>query len=245
MTRARQEENLSFDAVEEFSIWVKTKHPSSVASSASKGSYKIIYFRNIIMVQYAKEKTNPGTKQETKNYEIIFVAGHQDNVGCYFVEYESNWIQLMRLILASLESEDTFTDISLFLNQELQRYMSPGINVRVEIFNPTYFQMKLTKSLHLSFTDPSKTTLVFLIRRRQVLKSLKDISIQNVTEHIIRSSDVRCLEIPMSLKKDLIAEAQTIWYQDKEEDFHAKKSKTNLSWRLEWRAENLLKELRL
>ena len=151
----------------------------------------------------------------------------------------------MRLILASLESEDTFTDISLFLNQELQRYMSPGINVRVEIFNPTYFQMKLAKSLHLSFTDPSKTTLVFLIRRRQVLKSLKDISIQTVTEQIIRSSDVRCLEIPMSLKKDLIAEAQTIWYQDKEEDFHAKKSKTNLSWRLEWRAENLLKELRL
>ena len=99
------------------------------------------------MVQYAKEKTNPGTKQETKNYEIIFVAGHQDNVGCYFVEYESNWIQLMRLILASLESEDTFTDISLFLNRELQRYMSPGINVRVEIFNQTYFQMKLRVSI--------------------------------------------------------------------------------------------------
>ena len=197
------------------------------------------------MVQYAKEKTNPGTKQETKNYEIIFVAGHQDNVGCYFVEYESNWIQLMRLILASLESEDTFKDISLFLNRYLRRYMSPGINVRVEIFNQTYFPKKLTKSLHLSFTDPSRTTLVFLIRRRQVLKSLKDISIQNVTGQVIRSSDVRCLEIPMSLKQDLVAEAQSIWYQAKEEDFHAEESKTNFSWRLEWRAENLLKELRL
>ena len=60
------------------------------------------------MVQYKKEKTNPGTKRETRNYEVIFVAGHQDNVGCYFVEYESNWIQMMKLILASFEkSENT------------------------------------------------------------------------------------------------------------------------------------------
>ena len=198
------------------------------------------------MVQYVKNKTNPGTRQETKNYEIIFVAGHQDNVGCYFVEYESNWTQLMRLILASLESEDTFKEISLFLNRELQRYMSPGINVRVEIFNQTFFPMKLTKSLHLSFTDPSKTTLVFLIRRKQVLRSLKHISIQNVTEQINPPSDLQCLEIPMSLKKDLVDEAQSIWYRAKpEEDFQKKENKTNFSWRLEWRAEHLLKELRI
>ena len=197
------------------------------------------------MVQYVKEKTNPGTKQETKNYEIIFVAGHQDNVGCYFVEYESNWSQLMKLILASLESENDIKDISVFLSRELQRYLTPGINVSIGIFNQTYFPMKDTKSLHLSFTDPSKTTLVFLIRKKQVLKSLRNISIQNVAEQMKLPSDLQCLEIPMSLKKELVDEAQSIWYRgNPEEDFQKKENKS-FSWRLEWRAEHLLKELRI
>ena len=134
-------------------------------------SFGVIQFRYSIMVQYVKEKTNPGTTRETKNYEIIFVAGHQHNGSSYVVEYESNWIQLMKLILASLEfSENTFDDISLFLNRELQKYLNPCINVRLDIFDQTYFPMKKTKSLHLSFTDPSKTSLVFLIRRKQVLR---------------------------------------------------------------------------
>ena len=196
------------------------------------------------MVQYVEEKTNPGTTRETKNYEIIFVAGHQQS-GCYLVEYEFNWIQLMKLILASLEmSENTFKDISLFLNRELEKYLTPGINVRLDIFDQTYFPMKETKSLQLSFTDPSKTSLVFFIRRKQVLRSLKDISIQKVSEQMIQTSDLLSLEIPMSLKSDLFNEAKTIWNERKlEEDFQKQEYQRKFGWRIEWRAENLLSEL--
>ena len=197
------------------------------------------------MVQYVKEKTNPGTTRETKNYEIIFVAGHQHNGSSYLVEYESNWIPLMQLILASLEiSENTFEDISLFLNRELEKYLTPGINVRLDIFDQTYFPMKETKSLQLSFTDPSKTSLVFFIRRKQVLRSLKDISIQKVSEQMIQTSDLLSLEIPMSLKSDLFNEDQTIWNERKlEEDFQKQEYQRKFGWRIEWRAENLLREL--
>ena len=195
------------------------------------------------MVQYVKEKTNPGTTRETKNYEIIFLAGHQQN-GCYLVEYESNWIQLMKLILASLEmTENTFKDISSFLSRELEKYLTPGINVRLNIFDQTYFRMKQTKTLHLSFTDQSKTSLVFLIRRKQVLRSLKDISTQKVTEQMIHTSDSLNLEIPMSLKSDLINEAQTIWNQmTHQEDFQKQEYQRNFGWRIEWRVEHLLEE---
>ena len=199
------------------------------------------------MVQYVKEKTNPGTTRETKNYEIIFVAGHQQS-GCYLVEYEFNWIQLMKLILASLEmSENTFKDISLFLNRELQKYLTPGINVRLDIFDQTYFPMKKTKSLHLSFTDPSQTSLVFFIRRKQVLRRLKDISIQKVSEHfsehMIQTSDFLCLEIPVSLKSDLVDGAQTIWNRrNPQEDFQKQENLRNFGWKIEWRAEHLLRE---
>ena len=193
------------------------------------------------MVQYVKEKTNPGTTRETKNYEIIFVAGHQQS-GCYLVEYEFNWVQLMKLILASLEmSENTFKDISLFLNRELEKYLSPGINVRLDIFDQTYFPKKQTKSLHLSFTDPSKTSLVFLIRRKQVLRRLKDISIQKVSEQMIQTSDLVCLEIPMSLKSEVIDEARTIWNRtNPQEDFQKQENQRNFGWKIEWRAEHLL-----
>ena len=198
------------------------------------------------MVQYVKEKTNPGTTRETKNYEIIFVAGHQHNGSSYLVEYESNWIQLMQLILASLEiSENTFEDISSFLNQELEKYLSPGLNVRLDIFDQTYFPKKQTKSLHLSFTDPAKTSLVFLIRRKQVLRRLKDISIQKVSEHIIQTSDLPSLEIPQSLKSDLIDEARTIWNRrNPQQDFQKQENQRNFGWKIEWRAEHLLGELR-
>ena len=194
------------------------------------------------MVQYVKEKTNPGTTRETKNYEIIFVAGHQHSGSSYLVEYESNWIQLMQLILASLEiSENTFEDISLFLNRELQKYLTPGINVRLDIFDQTYFPKKQTKSLHLSFTDPSKTSLVFLIRRKQVLRRLKDISIQKVSEQMIQTSDLVCLEIPMSLKSEVIDEARTIWNRtNPQEDFQKQENQRNFGWKIEWRAEHLL-----
>ena len=198
------------------------------------------------MVQYVKEKTNPGTTRETKNYEIIFVAGHQHNGSSYLVEYESNWLQLMQLILASLEiSENTFEDLSSFLNQELEKYLSPGLNVRLDIFDQTYFPKKQTKSLHLSFTDPAKTSLVFLIRRKQVLRRLKDISIQKVSEHIIQTSDLPSLEIPQSLKSDLIDEARTIWNRrNPQEDFQKQENQRNFGWKIEWRAEHLLGELR-
>ena len=196
------------------------------------------------MVQYVKEKTNPGTTRETKNYEIIFVAGHQHHGSSYMVEYESNWVQLMKLILASLEiSENTFEDISSFLNRELEKYLTPGINVRLDIFDQTYFPKKETKSLHLSFADPSKTSLVFLIRRKQVLRSLRDISIQKVSE---QTSDFGCLEIPKSLKSDLIDEAKTIWNRrNPQEDFQKQEDQRNFGWKIEWRAENLLRELRI
>ena len=196
------------------------------------------------MVQYVKEKTNPGTTRETKNYEIIFVAGHQHNGSSYLVEYESNWIPLMQLILASLEiSENTFEDISLFLNREIQKYLTLGINVKLDIFDQTYFLKKQTKSLHLSFTDPSQTSLVFFIRRKQVLRRLKDISIQKVSEHMIQASDLLCIEIPMSLKSDLTDEAQTIWNRrNPQEDSQKQENQRNFGWKIEWRAEHLLRE---
>ena len=147
----------------------------------------------------------------------------------------------------SIIVENTFEDISLFLNREVQKYLTPGIDVKLDIFDQAYFLKKQTKSLHLSFTDPSQTSLVFFIRRKQVLRRLKDISIQKVSEHFsehtIETSDFLCLEIPVSLKSDLIDEVQTIWNRrNPQEDFQKLENQRNFGWKIEWRAEHLLRE---
>ena len=170
-----------------------------------------------------KTGTKPGSKYDSAHYEVIFVKGHQVGIGCYLVEYEMDWANLMNLILDTFEktsNDDAKLSRSLSRSIEARidrRFMSstePSIKVDVEILDQDYFPLKQTKSLHVTFFDSFTTSLIFFIRRKQVMRTLKDASIQKVSELLQKKrQELDSLELPLSLKTELLSESQNIWYQ--------------------------------
>ena len=51
-----------------------------------------------------KSGTKPGSKSDSRNYEVIFVKGNQVGIGCYLVEYLMDWTNLMQMILNTFEN---------------------------------------------------------------------------------------------------------------------------------------------
>ena len=169
-----------------------------------------------------KQGTKPGSKFDSENYEIIFVKGHQIGIGCYLVEYEMDWTNLMNIILNTFENvSNDVKNISETLSQTIgslidRRFLSsPGseINVGIDILDQDYFPLKQTKSLHVTFDDNFKTSLIFFIRRKQVMKSLRATSLQKLSEIIQKRAGLESLEIPLTLKRELLTESRNIWYQ--------------------------------
>ena len=167
--------------------------------------------------------TRPGSKFESRNYEVIFVAGHQLGIGCYLTEYEKDWTVLMEIILTTLEKVTNHTDtLRTALADHVQHHSAmvlgeihPDIRVDIEILDQNYFPLKQTKSLHVTFYDNFKTSLIFFIRRKQVLKSLKDASLQKLSELLKKTErgSLESIEIPESLKREVLIESSYIWNQ--------------------------------
>ena len=205
--------------------------------------------------------TRPGSKIESGNYEVIFVAGHQLGIGCYLVEYERDWSMLMQIILSTLETVvNTSDQLRSALSEHIQLHSDivlndviADISVEIDILDQNYFPLKQTKSLHVTFSDNFRTSLIFFIRRKQVLKSLKDVSLERLSELLNKTdaasellknnAKTKCLnsiEIPEMLKTDILVESRNIWNQKHEQNTAVMKKKMSgrkmLSRDFSWRA---------
>ena len=183
--------------------------------------------------------TRPGSKIESGNYEVIFVAGHQLGIGCYLVEYERDWSSLMQIILSTLETVvNTSDQLRSALSEHIQLHSDivlndviADISVEIDILDQNYFPLKQTKSLHVTFSDNFRTSLIFFIRRKQVLKSLKHVSLERLSELLNKTeaasellknnTKTKCLnsiEIPEMLKTDILVQSRNIWNQKHEQN---------------------------
>ena len=205
--------------------------------------------------------TRPGSKIESGNYEVIFVAGHQLGIGCYLVEYERDWSMLMQIILSTLETVvNTSDQLRSALSEHIQLHSDivlndviADISVEIDILDQNYFPLKQTKSLHVTFSDNFRTSLIFFIRRKQVLKSLKHVSLERLSELLNKTdaasellknnAKTKCLnsiEIPEMLKTDILVESRNIWNQKHEQNTAVMKKKMSgrkmLSRDFSWRA---------
>ena len=44
-------------------------------------------------------KNKPGFVLGLEGFEIMFVAGHQLGIGCYLLEYETDWAKMIEIVL--------------------------------------------------------------------------------------------------------------------------------------------------
>ena len=189
-----------------------------------------------------ENKTKPGVVLGSKGFKIMLVAGHQLGIGCYLVEYETDWAKLMEIVLETFEEvNNVIPDINIGLNTILSNYaknvwIGAGKEVKVvtEICDEKYFLSRNTKSLFVNFFDDFSTSLHFFIRRKQVLRSLKETALNRVTEGLKDKSKVKDLEVPHSLKLEAEAGLETWWIKrsPKSGDYQQRRMiKRDVSWR--------------
>ena len=116
----------------------------------------------------------------------------------------------MNIILRALENFPTSVEsVEKFLVAKFEN-MIPEIKVTVELRERTYLGPK-TKKMTLEFNDGRSTDLIFVVKKRTRMMSLTDISAEAVVNNLKTESDIAKLDIPLSLKDNLVKECQHDW----------------------------------
>jgi len=166
-------------------------------------------------------ETAPGFTLQSSNFEVRFVSGFQKGVVSEIVEYETDWKEVMVIILDSLEM---FPNSVVMTQSILARslinwvHSHPGaeqlnIKANVTFEEKVFFTPPLgsKKSLNILFSDNFKTEVLFHIKKRSTLKTLKHLCSSAVVDNLKKKEDIIKLEIPISLISNLVKEFGNDW----------------------------------
>ena len=163
------------------------------------------------MAEHNIEETIPGFILQTQHFKLEFVAGYQKGLASNILEYETDWIEAMSIILENLEAFPTSVKrLEEVLARDMDDWIiSNGapekIEASVKIDEQTDFPPPLgsKKSLKISFSDTMKTEVLFHIKKKSSMKTLKDLGAAAVVENLKMEKDIYKLEIPVTLRQDL------------------------------------------
>lgn len=166
-------------------------------------------------------KTVPGFTLESPNFTVNFISGYEGGVVSELLKYETDWMDAMTLILSTLEKFPTSVEFTekflatalenLVLSQEGGDYFN--IKASVKLRDRAFFcpPFGTTKMMTLAFTDSSKTEVLFLVKKKTIIRSLKDIAAEAVVDKLKTEDDIAKLDIPLSLIHNLVKECQNDW----------------------------------
>jgi len=158
--------------------------------------------------------TFPGFHLQSPNFVVTFEAGFRKGVVSLKLEYETDWKQLMMNILNTLEMCPTSVMTTKnILERCFQNVNFQDIKANVTLEEKIYFPPPLgsEKSLRISFTDVSKTDVVFHMKKKTTMKSLKDLGAAAVVENLKTVEDIGKLEIPTTLAANLVKLFENDW----------------------------------
>ena len=164
------------------------------------------------MAENNNEETIPGFTLQSQHFIVKFVAGFTNGVSCKLLEYETDWTELMTIILEYLEmfptSVKTVEEILAKAIDDwiILDWIAENIKSSVKMAEEVYFSPPLgsEKSLTVSFPDVLKTEVVFHIKKKSIMKTLKDLGAAAVVENLRSENDIAKLEIPVTLFLDLV-----------------------------------------
>jgi len=157
--------------------------------------------------------TVPGFMMQSENFFLKFITGLQCGVSSKLLEYETDWYEVMEIILSRLQDEQENKEkFEMIAGRDLEYWarVQPGgdaLNLKISVVleEKRYFQPPAgsRKTLRLVFNDRFSTQVLFHVRKKQFLRSLKDISAVAVADQIsteahiaLLSSDLPCSLIP-------------------------------------------------
>ena len=149
-----------------------------------------------------------GYTLETRKFCLQFKSASQKGVRSPILEEKTDWKAVMLILLESLESHQTDTARVMktaAVRLEEWALNQPGgemlqLRVSVDIKDSKYYRQDQHKSLRLNFSDLHRTCVMFSVRRKTQLSSLRSLAAARVAGCVARKSHLEELELAKECK---------------------------------------------
>ena len=164
------------------------------------------------MAQNNNEKTIPGFTLQSQHFTVKFVAGFEKGLPSKFLEYETDWMEVIKIILETFEIFPTSVSaVEEVLTKALDEWiianaLTFNIKTMVKIEENLCFPPPLgsQKSMKISFSDKFQTEVYFIIKKKSSMNTLKELGATAVVENMKKEIDIAKLDVPVTLFYDLL-----------------------------------------
>ena len=156
--------------------------------------------------------TSPGYTLTSPTFAVKFVSAEQKRKVSFLLEYETDWKEVMQILLACLETCPRSTPRAAALAsrkiEEWALLQEGGLELDLKIrtvfrADPHRRQEDAHKTIVLIFNDLFDTEIFFDVRKKKRLVSLVELSARVVASTLASPSAIWRLEVPRSLTTDL------------------------------------------
>jgi len=167
--------------------------------------------------------TVPGFTMQSESFYLKFVTGLQCGVSSKLLEYETDWYEVMEILLSRLQDEpEKKEQFETIASRDLEYWarIQPGgdtlnLEIQVKLEEKRYFlpPSGSRKTLRLVFNDRFKTQVLFHARKKELLRSLRDLAAVAVADRVSKEEDIETLdkEIPRTVIPDVRAAFSNCW----------------------------------
>jgi len=167
--------------------------------------------------------TVPGFTMQSEAFFLKFVTGLQCGVSSKLLEYETDWYEVMEILLSRLQDEpERKEQFQTIASRDLEYWarIQPGgdtlnLKIRVSLEEKRYFlpPSGSRKTLRLIFNDRFSTQVIFHARKKMLLKSLRELAAIAVADHFKNGDNIKKLEteLPRTVIPDVKKSFDNCW----------------------------------
>ena len=162
--------------------------------------------------------THPGFTMQSEGFYLKFVAVLQRGVSNRREEYETDWFEVMEILLSRLEDEpENKEQFEMTATRDLERWARMQLKMQVSLEENGSRIRLIIKGNRLM----PQTEVIFYVKKKILLKSLKVLAAEGVADHLSSEESIIKLGgvIPNSLILSVQSAFQTSWTHPKKSKF--------------------------
>ena len=173
------------------------------------------------MADIGNEETVPGFTVQSEQFMLTFISAFKKGLSSHQLEYETDWLEVMIIILDTLEMFPNNVDVTeRVVSKTLEDWVAShegaenlNIKAAVKMEEKVYFSPPLgtKKCMRVMFADKWNTEVLFRVKKKIGMESMKDLAAGAVADCLEKEDDIVQLEIPMTLIYNLVKQFRNDW----------------------------------
>jgi len=163
--------------------------------------------------------TKVGYKMSSSNFVVAFLSATQNGKNSQLLEEFTDWRGVMKILLYTLEKHPT--DLNAVIDESCksleewayQQQGGPELQLKINInkINRSFTRFDKHKFFFVHFSDLYRTNVMFDIKRKNGMTSLRTIAARKIAGCILKKEDVKELEIPKVVMPDVEEAFKDSW----------------------------------